>query len=278
MSTAPTDGAAIAARDVGVCYDLRLNANLTVRRSLNEWLRGVPKRRRPGKPKFWALRNVSFVVQPGEILGVIGRNGSGKSTLLLAIAGILQPDRGEIVTFGRTSALLSLGIGFEPEATGRENVFLNGAFLGLSQREMDEKLDEIVEFSELGRFIDAPLRTYSTGMQQRLGFSVAAHIEPEILLLDEVLGVGDAAFQAKCVAKLEELIGKARAIVVVTHSPDFVVEKCSSALWLREGEVAAFGGPAETVEEYFEVMRSSNGPVREIDPEDDPALSAHRPS
>jgi lipopolysaccharide transport system ATP-binding protein len=259
-----TGDVAVAAEDVGVCYDLRLTPDLTLRKSFNEWLNGLagPGSRRD--TSFWALRGVSFVLRPGEILGVLGRNGSGKSTLLLTIAGILQPDCGRIATFGRTSALLSLGVGFEAEATGRENIYLNAAFLGLSRREIDARCDAIVEFSELGRFIDAPLRTYSNGMRQRLGFSIAAHIEPDILLLDEVLGVGDAGFQAKCIAKLGELIGRARAIVVVTHSPQFVAERCSRALWLHEGAVAAFGRPREVADRYAQSAAELGGPVRQL--------------
>jgi lipopolysaccharide transport system ATP-binding protein len=264
MNGAAGNGVAVVAQGLGVCYDLRLTTQLTLRRALNERLRARPARH-ASSSKFWALHDVSFVLRPGEILGVVGRNGSGKSTLLLAIAGILQPDRGRIATFGRTSALLSLGVGFEPEATGLENLYLNGAFLGLSQRQIDARRDQIVDFSELGRFIDAPLRTYSNGMRQRLGFSIAAHIEPDILLLDEVLGVGDAGFRAKCVAKLQELIGKARAIVVVTHSTDFVVENCSRALWLHEGTVAEFGAPGETMERYVDALAVLDDPVRQVE-------------
>ena len=278
MSDPGAHGVAIVADKVGVCYDLRLTRYRTVRRSFSDWLHGLPEQRQRGSTKFWALRSVSFVVRPGEILGVIGRNGSGKTTLLLTIAGILQPDRGRIATFGHTSALLSLGIGFETEATGLENIYLNGAFLGLSQRQIDAKLDEIVAFSELGPFLDAPLRTYSSGMLQRLGFSVAAHIEPDILLLDEVLGVGDAAFQAKCVAKLEDLIDKASAIVVVTHSTQFVLEKCSQALWLHEGTVAEFGDPSETVERYIREIPWLDGPVRQVEPETAAARPVQRPA
>jgi ABC-type polysaccharide/polyol phosphate transport system ATPase subunit len=264
MSGPTESGVAIVAHEVGVCYDLRLTAQLTLRRSFNEWLRSLSSGRRDAVSTFWALHGVSFVLRPGEILGVVGRNGSGKSTLLLTIAGLLRPDRGRIATFGRTSALLSLGVGFEPEATGLENIYLNGAFLGLSRRQVDARLDAIVDFSELGQFIDAPLRTYSSGMKQRLGFSIAAHGEPDILLLDEVLHVGDAAFQDKCVAKLEELIGSARAIVVVTHQPTFVAERCSRALWLHEGTVAGFGPPAETVERYVETIAALDAPVRQL--------------
>jgi lipopolysaccharide transport system ATP-binding protein len=264
MNGAAQNGVAVVAQEVGVCYDLRLTTQLTLRRTLNERLRAHAARQ-ASSSKFWALHDVSFVLGSGEILGVLGRNGSGKSTLLLAIAGILRPDRGRIATFGRTSALLSLGVGFEPEATGLENLYLNGAFLGLSQRQIDARRDEIVEFSELGQFIDAPLRTYSNGMRQRLGFSIAVHSEPDILLLDEVLSVGDASFQAKCVARLEELIGRARAIVVVSHSATFVAERCSRALWLHEGTVAEFGRPRETVERYMEAMATLDGPVRQVE-------------
>jgi ABC-type polysaccharide/polyol phosphate transport system ATPase subunit len=263
MTGPRTNHVAIVTENVGVCYDLRLTERLTFRRGVNEWVGDMLERRR-GNSKFWALRDVSFTVRRGEILGVLGRNGSGKSTLLLTIAGILQPDQGRIATFGRTSTLLSLGIGFEPEASGLENIYLNGAFLGLTQRQMDAKRSAIVAFSELGEFINAPLRTYSSGMRQRLGFAIAAHIEPEILLLDEVLEVGDAAFKEKCVAKLEELIARASAIVVVTHSTKFVVEKCSHALWLHEGSVAGLGEPREIVERYVEAMSTIGGPVRRV--------------
>src|SRR5439155_6491704 len=148
---------------------------------------------------------------------------------------------------------------------GLENLYLNAAFLGLSRRQIKTRLDEIVDFSELGQFIDAPLRTYSSGMRQRLGFAIAAHSDPDILLLDEVLSVGDSAFQAKCVAKLGELIGRARAIVVVSHQPKFLVERCSKALWLHEGTVAAYGDPRETVNRYTEALASLESPVRQLD-------------
>ena len=276
MTDPGDNGAAIVADDVGVYYDLRLTNQLTVRRGLSDWLYGLSRGR--GTSKFWALRSVSFALQPGEILGVVGRNGSGKSTLLLLIAGILRPDRGRIATFGRTSALLQLGSGFEPEATGLQNIYMNAAFLGLSRRQIEARREEIAEFSELGQFLDAPLRTYSDGMRQRLGFSIAAHIEPDILLLDEVLGVGDVAFKAKCVAKLKELIGKARAIVVVTHSTKFVVENCSHVLWLHEGRVAGFGDPDETVGRYVEAMPTLDGPVRSVELEPVAAWSAQRPA
>ena len=258
---------AIAAEGVGVCYDLRLTQHRTVRRTVNDWMQNLPDRGRRNSAKFWALRSVSFVVRSGEILGVLGRNASGKSTLLLTIAGILQPDRGRIATFGRTSAFLSLGIGFEPEATGHDNIYLNGAFLGLSKRQIASKLDEIAEFSELGDFLDAPLRTYSSGMRQRLGFSIVVHSEPDILLLDEVLEVGDTAFRSKCVSKLQELIGRASAIVVVTHSVQFVTKNCSNALWLRDGLVASYGPSGETVARYEDFMAEIEGPVRDLRPD-----------
>jgi ABC-type polysaccharide/polyol phosphate transport system ATPase subunit len=207
---------------------------------------------------------VSFELREGEVLGVIGRNGSGKSTLLLTLAGILRPDAGAVATFGKTATLLTLGAGFEPELTGRENIYLNGAFFGLPKRRMDELLDEIVEFSELGAFVDVPLRKYSTGMRARLGFSIAAHIEPDILLLDEVLGVGDAAFQRKSKAKLEELIGRAKAIVVVTHSMGFVSEACTAALWLDEGRVAGYGPPDDITARYIEDAERHEGPLRSV--------------
>jgi ABC-type polysaccharide/polyol phosphate transport system ATPase subunit len=213
---------------------------------------------------FWALKNVSFELGHGEVLGVVGRNGSGKSTLLLTIAGILRPDTGFVLTAGKTATLLTLGAGFEPRLSGRENIYLNGAYLGLTRRTMDEVADEIVEFSELGEFIDAPVSTYSSGMRARLGFSIAAHVEPEILLLDEVLGVGDAAFQRKSRKKMEELMARASALVVVSHSADFIVETCSKALWLEGGTAAAYGDVDDVVGQYVESSQKAHGPVRMV--------------
>jgi ABC-type polysaccharide/polyol phosphate transport system ATPase subunit len=255
------DPLAIVARHVGVRYNLSLTSDRTLRRTIAAQLRH-PRRSRSNI--FWALEDVSFVVEPGEIVGVVGRNGSGKSTLLLSVAGIIPPDVGSIRTFGRTSTLLTLGAGFEPELTGRENIRLNGAYLGLPRDVIEARLDEIVEFSELGAFIDAPLKKYSTGMRARLGFSIAAHIEPEILLLDEVLGVGDAGFQEKSRDKLLELMSRSRAIMVVSHSMQFVHDTCTKALWLEEGRVAAFGDPHGVAAAYTAAVSRPERAIRAV--------------
>ena len=250
----------IAARNVGVRYDVRLSRHRTMRRTVASML----ARERNGGGEFWAIRDVSFFTRQGDVLGVIGRNGSGKSTLLLTLAGILRPDTGTISTAGDVSALLTLGAGFEPDLTGRENIYLNGAFLGLPRARIESILDEVVEFSGLGEFIDAPLRKYSSGMRARLGFSIAVHIEPDILLLDEVLGVGDASFKQRSREKLEELIARAATIVVVTHNMAFVTEMCTHALWLDVGGVAGFGEPGTMVERYLERSEQQTGPLRAI--------------
>jgi teichoic acid transport system ATP-binding protein len=256
---------AIVAQNVGVRYDLALTRRRTLRALLAQRFGGgrgeIDER---AEEEFWALRGVSFAVRAGEALGVIGRNGSGKSTLMLTIAGMLRPDTGVVRTFARTSTLLTMGAGFEADLTGRENIFLNAAFLGFPGRKIEERLDEIIEFSELGRFIDVPIRKYSGGMRTRLGFSIAAHVEPEILLLDEVLGVGDAAFKEKSQAKLEELMGRASALVIVSHNTGFVEETCTRALWLSEGRAAAYGRPDEVVAQYLESARHQHGAVRAL--------------
>ena len=202
------------------------------------------------KEQFWALRNLDLVVERGETLGVIGPNGAGKSTLLKLITRILQPTTGEIAVDGRLTALLELGSGFHPDLTGRENIFLNGSILGLTARDMRGKLDDIVAFAELERFIDVPLRHYSSGMQVRLGFAVATSLDPDILLIDEVLAVGDEAFQKKCLARTDDFRRAGKTIVFVSHDLESVKRLCSRVLWLQDGLPAGDGPATELVERY----------------------------
>lgn len=200
--------------------------------------------------EFNALKNVSFEIQKGEVFGVIGRNGSGKSTMLKVMARVLQPTRGRIVARGRIAPLLELGAGFHPELTGRENVFLNMALLGFSQHETEELLPSIMEFAEIQDFIDAPIRTYSTGMVARLGFSVATSRRPQILLVDEVLSVGDGPFQEKCIERMRSYQTMGTTIIIVSHSMPTIETFCSRALWLDHGEIKALGPVHEVVRGY----------------------------
>ena len=200
---------------------------------------------------FTALDSVSFEVPRGSTFGVIGENGSGKSTLLKLMAGITRPTRGTIAVDGRISALIELGAGFHPEISGRENVAINGIMLGLTRREVAERFDEIVAFAELERFIDAPVKTYSSGMYMRLGFSVAIHVEPDVLLIDEVLAVGDEAFTRKCLDKIGEFRRRGKTIVLVTHSLGLVEKMCDDVLWLRQARVADRGDPKRVVDAYL---------------------------
>ena len=199
---------------------------------------------------FWALRDVSLEVRPGETVGIVGANGAGKSTLLKVIARILRPTGGRARVNGRVAPLLELGAGFDPELTGRENIYLNGAILGCSRREMDHKVDRIVEFAEVGEFIDAPLRTYSTGMTARLGFAVATDADPDIVIVDEVLAVGDEAFQRKCLARLDAFRNKGVTILLVSHNAALIRSLCHRAAWLHRGQLRALGPAAEVVAEY----------------------------
>ncbi len=196
--------------------------------------------------RFWALRNVSFGVTSGHMLGVLGPNGAGKSTLLRLIGHVVRPDEGSLKAHGRIGALLDLGAGFHPDLTGRENVFVSGVISGLTRREVEQRFDAILAFAELEEFVDNPLRTYSTGMQMRLAFAVAAHIEPEILLIDEVLAVGDISFQRKCLDRIAQFRAQGCTIILVSHDASLVRQLCDEALWLRAGELVAHG-PAEMV-------------------------------
>jgi ABC-type polysaccharide/polyol phosphate transport system ATPase subunit len=254
------DHLAIAVEDVGIRYNLRLNPHLTLRRAAADFVRHPRSRR---DRVFWALRDVTFSVRSGEILGIIGRNGAGKSTLLLAMTGILRPDAGMIRTSGAPT-LLTRTAAMEGDLTGRENIYLGAAYLGFPREKVERIMDDIIDFAELGVFIDAPTRTYSSGMRARLGFSIAAHVEPEILFLDEVLGVGDPIFQQKCKARIVELMDRASAIVVVTHGMGFVKDTCTSALWLQDGKVAEHGEPSTVVERYLAVSAESKGAVRAV--------------
>ncbi|MDY7012782.1 MAG: ABC transporter ATP-binding protein [Cyanobacteriota bacterium] len=205
--------------------------------------------------QFWALRDVSFTVFPGEMLGIIGQNGAGKSTLLQLIGGVGRPDQGKVKVRGRIGALLDLGAGFHGDLTGRENVFISAVVAGLNRRDVARRLEAIVEFAELEQFIDNPLRTYSTGMQMRLAFSVAVHTDPEVLLVDEFLSVGDLSFQAKCLERIAALKAEGCAIVLISHSADQIEDLCDRALWLRQGQVVAYGEPEVVVGQYVSEMR-----------------------
>lgn len=203
---------------------------------------------------LWALRDVSFRVAPGEAVGIIGRNGSGKSTLLKILSRVIDPTEGRAVIRGRVAALLDVGVGFHPELTGRENVYLNGAILGLSRAEIDRRFDEIAAFAEVDRFLETPVKRYSSGMRVRLGFAVAAHLDPEILLIDEVLSVGDYGFQQKSLRKMKEVIAGGRTVLFVSHSPDAVKDLCTRTIWLKDGRVEAEGPTAEVVDRYLASM------------------------
>jgi ABC-type polysaccharide/polyol phosphate transport system ATPase subunit len=206
---------------------------------------------------FPAVREVSFTVASGRTLGVIGRNGSGKSTILKLVAGITKPTTGEVKVIGRISALIELGAGFHPEISGRENVFINGIMLGLSKREIARRFDEIVEFAELRDFIDAPVKTYSSGMYMRLGFAVAIHVDPDVLLVDEVLAVGDEGFTHKCLDKFGEFKRRGKTILLVTHSLGLVERFCDEALWLDAGTVKGIGDPKRVVGAYITAVQTT---------------------
>jgi ABC-2 type transport system ATP-binding protein len=237
---------AIEVENLGVQYDLRFNRKTTIRQTFAN----VVSRRPP--PRFWALREVDISLVRGESLGVIGPNGAGKSTLLQVLAGIMQPTEGRVDVRGRISGLLGLGAAFDAELSGIENILLGGAFLGVDDAIIRELLPSIVDFADIGQFIDAPIKTYSAGMRARLGFALATSINPDILLLDEVLATGDAAFREKSKARVIELVQSAKAVVLVTHDMDWVVEYCNRAILLEKGHLIKEGSPDEVVALHLE--------------------------
>ncbi len=206
----------------------------------------------PASGIFWALKDVSFEVQPGEVVGIIGRNGAGKSTLLKILSRITEPTSGRATIRGRIGSLLEVGTGFHPELTGRENVYLSGSILGMSRREIDRKFDEIVAFAEVEQFLDTPVKRYSSGMYVRLAFAVAAHLEPEILLVDEVLAVGDATYQRRCIDRMNQIARSGRSVLFVSHNMELIPRLCERAILLDRGRVAVAGPASQVVSDYLE--------------------------
>src|SRR6185295_4281659 len=238
------------------------NSYTTLRDAVTETVRAPLKRllRNGNNPTtIWALKDVSFEVWPGEVIGIIGHNGAGKSTLLKILSRITEPTSGRLELYGRTASLLEVGTGFHPELTGRENTFLNGAILGMTRSEIKQKFDEIVSFAEIEKFIDTPVKFYSSGMYVRLAFAVAAHLEPEVLVLDEVLAVGDTAFQQKCLGKMRDVSSHGRTVLLVSHSMAAVGQLCKQTIWLHDGRVQAFGPSDEVIQSYLNSQKTVTG-------------------
>ena len=230
----------------------RLGKKFRIYSERNQSLKSALMRGRVSKyDQFWALKNLSIEVSKGTTLGLVGGNGSGKSTLLKTLAKIYWPDEGEIEYFGRMSALLEVGSGFHPELTGRENIFLNGSILGMKRKEIEQRYEQIVEFSGVREFIDQPVKNYSSGMYVRLGFSVAIHVEPDILVVDEVLAVGDAAFQAQCFERFRELKQQGTTIILVSHDMDAVNSLCDEVAWIKKGKLQKLGSAREVTKAYL---------------------------
>jgi lipopolysaccharide transport system ATP-binding protein len=252
---------AIRARGLGKRYRFGAGRHNTLRDLIAArfgwWGRtgAAPGQNEPEARWFWALRDVSFEVPPGKVLGVVGGNGAGKSTLLKILSRITEPTEGEVAIRGRVGALLEVGTGFHSELSGRENVYLSGAILGLRRAEIRSRFDAIVEFAEVGRFLDMPVKHYSSGMRMRLAFAVAAHLDPEVLLVDEVIAVGDAAFQRKCLGTMSRVASEGRTVLFVSHNMAAVQSLCDSAIWLREGRIVEAGPPGSVVATY---LRSSS--------------------
>jgi lipopolysaccharide transport system ATP-binding protein len=217
------------------------------------------------KKEFWALNDVSFSVKPGDALGVIGPNGAGKSTLLKLLTKILKPTRGSCSVRGRVGALIEIAAGFHPDLTGRENVFLQGSIMGMKKSEVTRNFDRIVEFAEVSDFIDTPVKRYSSGMNARLGFAIAAHLNPDVLIVDEVLSVGDTGFQARCLARMREILAQGVPLVFVSHNLQAIQELCNRSLLLKRGEVAFEGDPRDAIQEYRRMVWSPPGETEELD-------------
>ena len=220
------------------------------------------RNRQRSRGEFWALRHVSFTVERGETVGIIGRNGSGKSTLLRVIAGVYPPDEGKVSVGGEVSTLFSLGTGFNVELSGRDNIYLDGVMMGLTKMQIDGIIDAIIEFAELGDFIDMPVRTYSSGMRARLGFAIAIHSDKDIVLIDEIMGAGDAAFRQKADVEMSRIIGK-RTVIIVSHEMRTIEKFASKVIWLDRGVIAAVGEPKGVIEQYLAASKVKKPPPDE---------------
>lgn len=259
------EGIALSVQGLSKCYHIYDNPRDRLKQFVMPRIRRLWSRQsRSYFREFWALRDVSFEVKRGEVVGIVGRNGSGKSTLLQLICGTLSPTIGAIRTYGRIAALLELGSGFNPEFTGRENVYLNAAVLGLGTTEIDRRFDDIAAFAEIGQFMDQPVKTYSSGMAVRLAFAVAINVDPEILVVDEALSVGDELFQRKCFARIEEIRSKGATILFVSHSGGAVIELCDRAVLLDSGEMLASGRPKDIIGRYQKLLYSSSDKAASI--------------
>jgi lipopolysaccharide transport system ATP-binding protein len=247
----------------------------TLRESIVGALRRPSHGRAPGhkSPTIWALRDVSFEVQPGEVVGIIGRNGAGKSTLLKILSRITEPSTGTIELFGRVGSLLEVGTGFHPELTGRDNIYLNGAIMGMSRLQINSKFDAIVDFAGVERFLETPVKHYSSGMYTRLAFSVAAHMDPEILLVDEVLAVGDAAFQSKCIGKMQGVAREGRTVLFVSHQMAAIEALCTRCILLADGRLQSSGPPREIAMEYLGLLNPDDAGQTRIDSTSRPRLN-----
>lgn len=256
----------IEVEDLGKCYRLGETTGFdrTLRDTITDTFRSTIERvtgkqqKHTERPTHWALRHVNFQVSPGDVLGVIGRNGAGKSTLLKILSRITDPTEGRARLYGRISSLLEVGTGFHPELTGRENIYLNGTILGMRKAEIDQKFDQIVEFSEISKFLDTPVKRYSSGMYVRLAFAVSAHLDPEILVVDEVLAVGDVKFQEKCLGKMQDVAGHGRTVLFVSHNMGAISKLCNKAILLEKGQVAFSGDVDQAICRYLETAEGSD--------------------
>lgn len=236
----------IRVSDVGIKFKMEKRRRLRARDLFVE----LSRNQQSTSGEFWALRHVNLTVERGETLGVIGRNGSGKSTLLRVIAGVYPPDEGKVSVSGEVSTLFSLGAGFQQELSGRDNIYMDGIMMGLTKKKIENIIENIIEFAELGDFIDMPVRTYSTGMRARLGFAIAMHIDKDIVLIDEIMGTGDAAFRQKADAEMSRIIGE-KTVVIVSHAMSTIEKFASKTIWLDKGQIAAQGETGEVVKSYL---------------------------